>query len=133
MHSRAKLRNAAARLFFHEIRNVEDYNLLVEFIDEAVKGFTELDKIAAQQRMRAQLAEDFICMHCANCKGTVTDGVWSGVKSCCSTFPECGRFKSRHTSNIEAIRMRYMAADCKGVEKSILADVLRLLEEEVKL
>lgn len=101
--------------------------------DAVTKRVIELEPIVAQQRQRAQLAEDFICMQCTECNSTVTDGIWTGVKSCCSTFPECGRFKSRHIGNIEAIRMRYVAADCKGVEKSILADVLRLLEEEVTL
>ena len=53
----------------------------------------ELEEDVAHQRMRADRAETFICMMCAECKWEEHNGTITMQKSCGSLFPfTCGRF-----------------------------------------
>ena len=57
----------------------------------------ELEATVTQQRLKAQRAEDFICMQCVECDYEIHNGLYTAVKRCCAWFPECGRFKSRNS------------------------------------
>ena len=55
----------------------------------------ELIEAAANQRSRAQYAEDFVCKLCAECEWEENDGISAMIKKCCNWFPECKQFKIR--------------------------------------
>lgn len=57
---------------------------------------TELEQALANQRKRAQAAEDFICMLCAECEWESNGAIVTMKKFCCKTSPlDCGKFKLR--------------------------------------
>lgn len=55
---------------------------------------TELEQALANQRKRAQAAEDFICMLCAGCEWESNGAIVTMKKFCCEASPlDCGKFK----------------------------------------
>lgn len=57
--------------------------------------YDDIEERLAQQRVRAQTAEFFICKLCENCDYEDNDGITAMTMKCCSMFPECGKFKLR--------------------------------------
>jgi hypothetical protein len=57
--------------------------------------YDDIEERLAHQRVRATTAEHFICKLCAECDYEDNNGITTMILKCCSTFPECGKFKLR--------------------------------------
>lgn len=57
--------------------------------------YDDIEERLAQQRVRAQTAEFFICKLCENCDYEDYEGITAMTMNCCSMFPKCGKFKLR--------------------------------------
>lgn len=63
---------------------------------DVTRQLEELEEAVASQRKRADRAETFICMMCAECEWEEHNGLITMQKACCSLFPiDCGKFKLR--------------------------------------
>ena len=63
---------------------------------DVTRQLEELEEAVASQRGRADRAETFICMMCAECEWEEHDGLITMQKACGSLFPiDCGKFKLR--------------------------------------
>ena len=83
-------------------------------IEEQQKLISALEETAAQQRVRAHTAEDFICKLCTGCEWEDHDGITTMTKKCCSWFPECGKFKLAAAEEMHKVK----------AERDALIDVL---------
>lgn len=87
----------------------------VTFCDEV----EELKATVVHQRKRADTAETFICTMCSECDYEVNDGILTMQKRCCSSFPECEKFKLRPgwipvTERLPEERMAVLCIGSKG-------------------
>ena len=95
----------------------------MRIIRKAKTEIAELKETAAYLRERAQIAEDFVCMHCAECDYTIDDGICTAVKRCCSWFPECGKFILRPPKGAEITT----SCEDENTEYMTFSDGLRLI------
>ena len=84
-------------IYPHE--NVDPLEAVADYlIDNGVTFSDSVDALieaAANQRKRAQYAEDFVCRLCAESEWEEKDGITTMIKKCCNWFPECRKFKLR--------------------------------------
>ena len=76
--------------------------------------YDDIEERLANQRVRAQTAEFFICKLCENCDYEDHGGITAMTMKCCSVFPECGKFKLR--SGWIPVTEREPVIDCLTID-----------------
>ena len=65
-------------------------------LESQQKRIAELEETVVHLRNRASMAEDFVCMQCAECDYEIDGNIVIMSKHCCAFFPECGKFTPRY-------------------------------------